>query len=589
MVVETRKNVLRLTAVDEAARAQGLTAGMTLSDARARVLDLAVAQADPAADLALLIGLAEACRRFTPALALQAPDGLDLDVTGCAALFGGEARLLMAAGAVVQRAGLRLRSALADTPALAYAAARFGAGGVVESGRQAAVLAPLPVEALRLEPQGCVVLRQLGFRRIGQLLELPRASLARRLGPEALHRLDEALGARADPLELRLEQPVFRAERRMFEPISEAEQVMQVAGDLAVDLVVQLEGRAVGGRTFALELFRVDGKVKRLCVAASRPLRHPVRIAALFAERLAGLDEGLQADFGFDQLRLTAERTQRLQASATDLLQAHAVPDAMEALADRLTARTGAPALRRAAADRHTPEAAERPVALGATADWDGADAGVEPPRFLDTPLRPLRLFRPPQPIAVMAAGLPEGPPARFTWRRVTRTVVRAEGPERLEPEWAHPASDPRVRDYYRLEDETGRRYWVFRQGRYDASEPATPVDAAREEIHREKSRREMIKPVRPPPKPEPTFKLKLVSLSPPSQSPHPEPVEGRGDALRQAACILRDPGRWPAPQDDEGDGPNLHQAEQGSTGACLRSRSSGPPSPAWFLHGLFG
>ncbi len=575
MVVETQKTALRLTALDETASAQGLSPGMTLSDARARVPGLAVAQADPAADLALLMHMSEACRRFTPALALQPPDGLDLDVTGCAALFGGEARLLMAAGAVVQRAGLRLRSALADTPALAYAAARFGAGGVVAAGGGPALLAPLPVEALRLESQGCTVLRQLGFKRIGQLMALPRPALARRLGPEALHRLDEALGARASPLELRLEAPVFRAERRLFEPISEAEQVMQVTGDLAIDLVVQLEGRAVGGRGFALELFRVDGAVRRLCVAASRPLRHPGRIAALFAERLAGLNDGLQADFGFDQLRLTAERTQPLQACAADLLQEAAAPGAVEALADRLAARSGAPALRLAPADLHTPEASDVPLPLDAAAPWTMAGAAAaEPLRFLDTPLRPLRLFRPPQPISVTAAGLPEGAPGRFTWRRVTRTIVRAEGPERLEPEWARHPADLCVRDYYRLEDEAGRRYWVFRQGRYDAPKPVRPPDPQREEIDREKSRREMIRPVRPPPKPEPAFKLKLVS------SREPPPFESHPSR--------RGPG--PAPQDEEERSASiLRHAEEGSAGACLEARGSGPAAPAWFLHGLFG
>ncbi len=585
MLVETRKNALRLTAVDEAASAQGLSMDMTLSDARARVPDLAVVQADPAADLALLMRLAEACRRFTPALALQAPDGLDLDVTGCAALFGGEARLLMAAGAVVQRAGLQLRSALADTPALAYAAARFGGGGVVAMGEAPGVLAPLPVEALRLEPKGCAVLRQLGFKRIGQLMALPRPALARRLGPEALHRLDEALGQRASPLELRLETPVFRAERRLFEPICEAEPVMQVVGDLAVDLAVQLEGRGVGGRNFALDLFRVDGAVKRLCVAASRPLRQPERIAALFAERLAGLNDGLQADFGFDQLRLTAERTQPLNATATDLLQETAVAGAVEAMADRLAARNGAPALRLAAVDLHTPEVADAVATLDSETNW--AEAAAEPARFLDTPLRPLRLFRPPQPIAVTAAGLPEGPPARFTWRRVSRTVVRAEGPERLEPEWARHPADLRVRDYYRLEDEAGRRYWVFRQGRYDVQEPVRPPHPDRLEIDREKSRREMIKPVRPPPKPEPAFKLKLVPSPPPSPSPHPEPVEGRGDAPRLAAIQppIR-PSR--APREDEVSRTSFRRAEDGGPSACLEAGDEGS-APTWFLHGLFG
>ena len=403
----------------------------------------------------------------------------------------------------------------------------------------------------------------------------PRAALSRRLGPEALHRLDETLGTRGSPLELSLEAPVFRAERRLFEPISEADQVMQVVGDLAADLAVQLEGRAVGGRSFALELFRVDGAVKRLCVAASRPLRHPGRIAALFAERLAGLNDGLQADFGFDQLRLTAEQTQALRAQAADLLQEAVAPGAVEALADRLAARNGAAAYRLAPAGLHTPETAETPVALEAVARWvgadgPGADGAGEPPRFLDTPLRPLRLFRPPQPIVVAAAGLPEGAPARFTWRRVTRTVVRAEGPERLEPEWARQPADLHVRDYYRLEDEAGRRYWVFRQGRYDATPPRR--ERADLETGRPEAGREAIKPVRPPPKPEPGFQLKLVSFKPEirvTESPPPSPSRGGsewGDVSGQGAAADAFPHPSP-PLKGEG----------------------GEPRPAWFLHGLFG
>ncbi len=549
---------------------------MTLADARARIPRLEVIQADPAADLALLLRLSQACRRFTPALALHAPDGLDLDVSGCAALFGGEGRLLMAAGAVAQRFGVALRSALADTPALAYAAARFGRGGVVAAGVQASALAPLPVEALQLGLQGCKVLRQLGFRRIGQLLDLPRPALARRLGEDALRRLDEALGARAGPLELSLEPPVFRAERRLFEPISEAGPVLQVAGDLAAELALQLDARGQGGRRFALELYRVDGAVRRLAVAASRPLRHAPRIAALFAECIAGLNEGLEADFGFDQLRLTAERVEPLTASPGDLIAEACAPGAVEALADRLAARGAATVSRLSPVDAHGPDRAQSAGALEAAATWAG-EGGCPPARYLDTPLRPLRLFRPPQPIGVAAAEIPEGPPARFTWRRVVRTVVRAEGPERLEPEWALDPGAPRVRDYYRLEDEAGRRYWVFRQDRYDAPDPApelAELAARREAVHREKSRREEIKPVRPPPKP--PVPLRLVRT--PLQSPHPEPVEGRGDAH---PLVVGGPA-------SSFDRLRMRPTEdETAMASCVKDEDRS--TPAWFLHGLFG
>jgi protein ImuB len=478
VLAEKAKSALRLAAVDRAAERGGLVIGMTLADARARTPGLRMVHADPAADLALLARLADACRRYTPALALHAPDGVDLNLTGAAALFGGEAALL---SAIARRFDLSLCTAIADTPGMAYAVARFGSGGLVPVDAGAAALADLPISALRIEPDSAQVLRALGLKRIGQILELPRASLARRLGEAALHRLDEALGRRAGPLDLRLDVPPYMAERRVFEPLADAPQVLQVIADLAVDLSTSLDLRGCGGRRFQLELFRVDGAIRRLTVGASAPLRDPARITALFAERLAGLNEGLEADFGFDQFRLTATTAERMAPRPRDLLDAAAAhgEDALVAFADRLAARTGATTVRLAPENAHRPERAARAVGLGAPADWS-AEA---PLRFEDTPLRPLRLFTPPQPIEAVMAEAPEGAPHRFIWRRVTHTVTRAEGPERLEAEWALDGETSPVRDYYRLEDEEGRRFWVFRQGRYDvapaaaeSSDPRLPV-----------------------------------------------------------------------------------------------------------------
>lgn len=459
------KNALRLAAVDEAAAQDGLMIGMTLADARARTPQVAVAHADPAADMMLLTRLGEACRRYTPALALHPPDGIDLDLTGCASLFSGEARLINAITGRMQGAGLAVRAAMADTPAQARALARFGAGGIVPPGAGAAALAPLPVAALGLDLTACAVLRGLGLYRVGQVLPLPRAALARRLGAAILDQLDQALGRRALPLEMRLERPSFMSERQMFEPVCEVETVLLIVGELARELSVQLEARGMGGRRFVVELFRVDGAVKGLAVSAARPLRDPARVAALFTERLAGLNEGLEADFGFDQLRLIAEAVEPMQASAFDLLAGSPTGSDLADLADRIAARTGATTRRAAPADAHRPERSYAFTPLSKPIDW----SKEAPWRFEDTPLRPLRLFEPPQPIAVAAAEVPEGPPARFTWRRVSRTVVRAEGPERIEPEWGRGGGEALARDYYRLEDDAGRRYWVFRQGGYQA------------------------------------------------------------------------------------------------------------------------
>jgi protein ImuB len=326
--------------------------------------------------------------------------------------------------------------------------------------------------ALRLEDETLAMLRGLGLRRVGQILEAAaRPALARRLGEVVLLRLDEALGVRAAPLTLKLEIPPYGVERRLAEAIAEEGQVLRLTAGLAAQLCLRLEAERLGARLFTLELHRVDGAVKRLDVAASLPLRDPQRIAALFAERIGALNEGLEADFGFDLLRLWAGRTQALAPEARDLLQDDAGEAGFAVLVDRLSARLGPGTVRRLIPCQETrvPERAVRAVPF----DPAAAAAWAEEAPALDEGalLRPVTLFAPPQPIEVTAV-VPEGAPDRFLWRRLQRRVVAAEGPERLEPEWGRPAELSRVRDYYRLEDEAGRRYWVFREGRYGEEGP---------------------------------------------------------------------------------------------------------------------
>ncbi|HTI66767.1 MAG TPA: DNA polymerase Y family protein [Caulobacteraceae bacterium] len=475
-LIARQASAVRLQALDPAALALGLDCGLTLSDARAQVPRLKAVDADPAADRRALRAIAELCRRYTPSLALDPPDGVDLNVTGSGPLFGGEAALARDLVARLARLGFSARYGLADTPGLARALARFGEAPIAGVGEREGVLAPLPMAALRLEPQTLAMLRGLGLRRVGQILQAKvRPALARRLGEAVLQRLDEALGTRAAPLRLRLEVSPWMAERRLAEPVAMEDQVLRLVGALAGRLAERLEARRLGGRLYVLELHRVDGAVKRLAVAASRPLRDPARIAALFAERIAVLNEGLEADYGFDLVRLWARRVQPFDARPAALLQQGAGEAGFAALVDRLSARLGQGAVRRLVpvAQTRLPERAVRAVPFepGAAPAWAGEPAASEE----GAPLRPITLFAPPQPIEVTAV-VPEGAPDRFKWRRVLRRIVAAEGPERLEPEWGRSHAAPRVRDYYRLEDEEGRRYWVFREGRYgqgpEAPEP---------------------------------------------------------------------------------------------------------------------
>jgi protein ImuB len=466
-LVGKQANALRVEALDPAGLAAGLVPGMTLADARAQLPELKTADADPGADRRALKALAKACRRYTPSLALDPPDGLMLNVTGAARLFGGEAALAADLVARMAALGVSVRWGLADTAALAWGLARFGEGArLAPQGRTAGPLAGLPVAALRLEEDTVSILHGLGLRRVGQLMAArARPAIARRLGEGVLHRLDQATGDRADALRLRLEVAPWRVERRLAEPVATEDQVLAVVSDLARALGERLEGAGLGGHLFRLELFRVDGVVRALSVTASQPLCDPRRVAALFAERLDTLGSGLEADFGFDLIRLWVRRARPVSSEAADLLGAQAEAAAFAGLVDRLSARLGSGLVRRPVPARETrvPERAVRAIPVQGEAEpvWTApapVDEGV--------PLRPATLFAAPEPIEILAE-VPEGAPDRFRWRKVWRRVAAAEGPERLEPEWGRATALPRVRDYYRLEDEAGERFWVFREGRY--------------------------------------------------------------------------------------------------------------------------
>lgn len=483
-LVAKQASAVRLQALDATAEALGLSVGLLLTSARALVPELETAEADPTADRAILAAIGEACRRYTPALAVDPPDGVYLNITGAGPLLGGEDALIVDLTGRLKAQGFTVRHGLADTPGLAWALAHFGAafdvGPVAAPGVREAALAPLPMAALRLEEEALAVLKGLGLRRIGQLMERSRPALARRLGEAFLERLDDALGVRPCALALELEISPYEVEQRLAEPVAFEDQVLRLIRGLAERLIQRLETERLGAERFVLELFRVNGKVKRLEVAGSQPLRHPDRIAALFAGRIAVLKDGLDADFGFDHLRLSAASTGRLSASVQDLLHAKAEAEAegegdddYAGLVDRLTARLGRGVVKQLAPAPQTrvPEQAVRalPFEAGAGPAWADAVSALDH----QAPLRPLTLFSPPHPIEVIAVA-PEGVPEQFRWRRLHHRIAAAEGPERLEPEWGRTTETGLVRDYYRLEDEEGRRYWVFREGRF--GEPDAPA-----------------------------------------------------------------------------------------------------------------
>ncbi len=458
MLVALGQGTVRVTAVNQAGQAEGIRPGMTLSDARALYPGLAAAEAEPAADARDLERLAAWCGRYSPWVAVDGLDGITLDITGCAHLFGGEAAMLDEMLARLAGFGLGVRGAIADTIGGAWALARFGDGrDIAAPGSVRGRLAPLPVAGLRFPADLVDGLEQLGLRRIGDLYPLPRGSLAMRFGDLPGRRLDQALGRADEPLSPRQPVAAYRVELRWPEPLGRLEDIAAASEQLLARLAERLESEQAGARRLVLSLYRVDGEVAELRIGTRRPSRDPAHLQRLLAEHFDRLDLG----FGVEVMALAAPVTEALAPRQAGL--ATAVADGggevLARLIDRLQNRVGPDhVVQLVPVDSHQPD---RVVALvpapPPAAAWQVGWQAEQP--------RPIRLLPCPEPIEVVAP-LPDHAPVQFRWRKVTHRVARAEGPERIAPDWWREAG--RTRDYYRVEDQAGRRFWLYRDGLYD-------------------------------------------------------------------------------------------------------------------------
>jgi protein ImuB len=524
VIAATEKSALRLSAVNDAAAALGLSLGMPLADARAMYPNITVADSDDAPDHALLEAVADWCDRYTPLVGLDAPDGLTLDISGCAHLFGGEAKLATDLTRRLGVRGLQARAAVAGTVGCAWGMARYGAARIVASGEERTALSALPLAALRLASETLVALAQVGLRHIADVLDRPRAPLAARFGAAFVRRIDQALGREDEPITPRLPVPAALTEQRFAEPVALERDVLGTIERLAGKLAAVLERRGEGARLLQAALFRADGRVFRIEAGTSEPLHDAKRIARLFIERLSVIGDECDPGFGFDMIRLAALVTERTQEQQAGL----AAPDHTEELAhliDRLGARFGLRRVtRQMPADTHIPEFAvmavgahflpspslpsplrggstgRRPVGVGVGV-WgmEGSNSHHPPPQLSPSkraftpvfdglwgegargqcidqdslaPTRPIRLFAQPEPIEATAE-VPDGPPAQFTWRRVRHVVAHVEGPERIGMEWWRDEHDDvLMRDYFRVETREGVRVWLFRRWPNDPRDP---------------------------------------------------------------------------------------------------------------------
>lgn len=464
VVVARKGNILALVGADANARRQGLKPGLAFADAKARVPHLDVVEHDEMADAELFEKLADWCDRYTPLVATEPPDGIVCDITGVPHLFGGEAELVADMETRLRAQGFATRIAIAGTARAARALARFGGGGIVAPGAEAHALAGLPVEALEAGHKTTTGLRRAGLTAIADLAARPRKPLAARFGDETTAVLAQLLGEIDRPITPRRPLPDFVAEQRFADPIGLMDDIVATLATLSADLCKSLNRHGQGGRCFEAAFFRADGKVTRIELLSGQPLKEAGVLARLLEMRLDALADPLDPGFGFDMIRLSVLAGDDMAAVQSGLDGKAIAAVEVRDLIDRLSARFGADAVQRFVAnDSHLPERAAR--AIPAISDENPGGAWRQTGPF-GVPARPLFLFYPPPTIEVIAE-VPHGPPRRFQWRRAWFDIVMAEGPERISPEWWRKTSDTRTRDYFRIEDASGRRFWVFRYGFY--------------------------------------------------------------------------------------------------------------------------
>ncbi len=433
---------------------------MPLTQARALIPNLAIAPATPEADRAGLSRLAAWTLRYAPLVAPDPPDGLWLETTGCDHLFGGEAELLQDLLKRLNTAGFAARAAIAPTPGTAWAIARHAPEplAIIPENATKQALKPLPVTALRLDAETVEILSRLGIERISQLLTLPRAPLTRRFTPLLLRRLDQALGREPEPIEP-IHPPEIIATRLGFiEPLLTTESFSAAIAQLTARLCDKLEKAGRGARRLDLLFQRIDGTAQAIRIGTASPSHNPAHLARLFSERLDTIDPGL----GVEAMRLIASFTERTSPDQLALL-AQEGQAQLSGLIDILQNRLGADHVYRVEpVESDVPERSVRHI------------PALAPPTGKDWPPwpRPVRLFSPPQPIESLAL-LPDHPPVAFTWRHKRFRVRHADGPERIYGEWwRSPAETSSIRDYWRIEDTDGRRFWLYRSG--DGEDPET-------------------------------------------------------------------------------------------------------------------
>lgn len=453
-----QKNRMVITASSPVAEREGAFAGMAVADARAATVNLVVIDDVPgmAAKLLRLIGIG--CIRYTPIVSIHLPDGLILDISGCTHLWGGERGYLKELVTRLRSGGFNARAAIADTPAAAWAVARFAKKNpIVPVGAQANALAGLRPAALRLEPEVNDLLKKLGFSTIAPLLTIAPQALRRRFGQNLLTRLGQALGT-GDEYWEPISLPVNYIEwLPCMEPVRTAPGIEMAIHTLLEKTCLRLQAEGKGIRKAVLKCHRIDGRKVQVSVSTTRASHSVSHLMRLFKLQVAKIEPAL----GIELFALEVLRFEDMEAPQEALwAEAKGLADAnLAELLDKIAGKVGTDAIKRyLPAEHHWPERAVRVA---------GSLQEQPETQWPQLP-RPIRLLPIPEPIEVMAL-VPDHPPKVFTFKNKRHTVARADGPERIGREWWQDKGEHR--DYYMVEDTEGQRYWIFRSGHYDGND----------------------------------------------------------------------------------------------------------------------
>jgi protein ImuB len=441
-----------ISAANRLANEQGIHPGMVLADARAIFPSLQVLDDKPGLSEKLLKALAEWFIRYTPIVTVDVYDGLILDATGCAHLWGGEQQYLDHIVTRLKNLGYTIRISMADTIGCAWAFARYGNHNIINEITQ---ICGLPSESLRLEPEIIDRLHKLGLRRIENFIGMPGSALRKRFGQTFIQRLDQALGREEETIQP--VQPIEPYHERLpcLEPVVTATGIEIALQRLLDTICNRLASEEKGLRTAIFKCYRIDGKIEKIQIGTNRATHNTRHLFKLFEIKLPTIEPAL----GIELFTLEAPKVEEVCSVQEKLWDAEPGLDdtALSELLDRLAGKIGSNCIHRYIPDEHYwPERSFKPAT--------SIHEKLTTPWKLDRP-RPLHVLPKPERIDVTAP-IPDYPPMLFRYKGQLHKIIKADGPERIEQEWW--LQQGQHRDYYCVEDEQGHRYWVFRSGHYD-------------------------------------------------------------------------------------------------------------------------